>query len=84
MKEPIGVLFDVFASISTPQAHLLLEQLQCDEANAIVIPANVRRIIERVEMRWKTISKPSCAHLGSTIRSTKRCSRRILPPSSRS
>jgi uncharacterized protein (UPF0335 family) len=48
---PIGDLSDVSASISTPQARQLLEQLQRNEAGAIDIPADVRQLFKRVETR---------------------------------
>jgi hypothetical protein len=39
---PIGVLFDVITSISTPQTDHLLEQLQLNEADAIDVHGTQR------------------------------------------
>ena len=51
---PIGVLFNVIASISTPQARQLLEQLQRNEADAIGISADVRQLVRPVKTRWNS------------------------------
>ncbi|CAE7205171.1 hypothetical protein PTTW11_09252 [Pyrenophora teres f. teres] len=51
---PIGVLFDVIASICTPQTRQLLERLQRDEAEAIGVTANIRQLVKPVKTRWNS------------------------------
>ncbi|KAA8623809.1 hypothetical protein PtrV1_05115 [Pyrenophora tritici-repentis] len=51
---PIGVLFDVIASICTPQTRQLLERLQRDEAEAIGVIANIRQLVKPVKTRWNS------------------------------
>jgi hypothetical protein len=48
---PIGVLFDVIASICTPQTRQLLEQLQRDEAAALGIEPTIRQLVKPVKTR---------------------------------
>ncbi|CAE7003037.1 hypothetical protein PTTW11_01481 [Pyrenophora teres f. teres] len=51
---PIGVLFNVIASICTPQTRQLLERLQRDEAEAIGVTANIRQLVKPVKTRWNS------------------------------
>jgi hypothetical protein len=51
---PFGVLFDVIASICTPQTRQLLERLQRDNAEAIGVIANIRQLVKPVETRWNS------------------------------
>jgi hypothetical protein len=51
---PIGALFDVIASICTPQTRQLLERLQRDEAEAIGVTANIRQLVKPVKTRWNS------------------------------
>jgi hypothetical protein len=51
---PIGVLFDVIASICTPQTRQLLEQLQRDEAAALGIEPTIRQLVKPVKTRWNS------------------------------
>jgi hypothetical protein len=48
---PMGILFGVIASISTPQTSQLLEQLQRNEADTIGIPADIRQLVKPVKTR---------------------------------
>ncbi|KAI2479364.1 hypothetical protein Ptr902_09575 [Pyrenophora tritici-repentis] len=51
---PIGVLFDVIASICTPQTRQLLERLQREEAETLSVTANVRQLVKPVKTRWNS------------------------------
>jgi hypothetical protein len=51
---PFGVLFDVIASICTPQTRQLLERLQRDKAEAIGVTANIRQLVKPVKTRWNS------------------------------
>ncbi|KAF2846988.1 hypothetical protein T440DRAFT_356444, partial [Plenodomus tracheiphilus IPT5] len=48
---PIGVLFDVIASICTPQTRQLLERLQREEAESLGVAASVRQLVKPVKTR---------------------------------
>jgi hypothetical protein len=51
---PIGVLFDVIASICTAQTCQLLKQLQRDEAAALGIEPTIRQLVKPVKTRWNS------------------------------
>lgn len=51
---PIGVLFDVIASICTPQTRQLLERFQCEEAAAIGAQVNIKQLVQPVKTRWNS------------------------------
>lgn len=49
---PIGVFFDVIASICTPQARQLLERLQREKAESLGITTNIWQLVKPVKTRW--------------------------------
>ena len=51
---PIGVLFDVIASICTPQARELLEGFQREEAKALDVKFEPKEIVKPVKTRWNS------------------------------
>jgi hypothetical protein len=51
---PIGVLFDVIASICTPQTRQLLEQLQRDEAEVMGLEPAIRQLVKPVKTCWNS------------------------------
>ena len=48
---PIGVLFDVIASICTPQTRQLLERLQREEAESLGVTPHIRQLVKPVKTR---------------------------------
>ena len=51
---PIGVLFDVIASICTPQTRQLLERLQREEAESLGVTPHIRQLVKPVKTRWNS------------------------------
>ncbi|KAA8617711.1 Dimer-Tnp-hAT domain-containing protein [Pyrenophora tritici-repentis] len=51
---PVGVLFDVIASICTPQTRQLLERLQCEEAESLGVTPHIRQLVKPVKTRWNS------------------------------
>ena len=51
---PIGVLFDVIASICTPQTKQLLARFQREEAEALGKPVVLKELIKPVKTRWNS------------------------------
>jgi hypothetical protein len=51
---PIGVLFDIIASICTPQARQLLQRLQQVEADALRKPVQLKELVKPVKTRWNS------------------------------
>jgi len=51
---PIGVLFDIIASICTPQSRELLQKLQRVEAESLGKPVVLRELIRPVKTRWNS------------------------------
>ena len=51
---PIGVLFDVIASICTPQTRKLLERLQREEAESLGVTPHIRQLVKPVKTRWNS------------------------------
>ncbi|CAE7034396.1 hypothetical protein PTTW11_05423 [Pyrenophora teres f. teres] len=51
---PVGVLFDVIASICTPQTRQLLERLQCEEAESLGVTPYIRQLVKPVKTRWNS------------------------------
>jgi hypothetical protein len=49
---PIGVLFDIIASICTPQTRQLLQRLQQEEADALREPVKLKDLVKPVKTRW--------------------------------
>jgi hypothetical protein len=50
----IGVLFDIIASICTPQARQLLQRLQQIEADALQEPVKLKELVKPVKTRWNS------------------------------
>jgi hypothetical protein len=61
---PIGVLFDVIASICTPQTRQLLERLQREEAESLVVTPHIWQLVEPVKTRWNS-------YLGTFVRAAE-------------
>ena len=53
-RGPIGVLFDVIASICTPQARKLLENYQREEATRLNRKLELKEVIKPVKTRWNS------------------------------
>jgi hypothetical protein len=51
---PISVLFDVIASICTPQTRQLLERLQREEAESLGVTPHIRQLVKPVKTRWNS------------------------------
>lgn len=51
---PIGVLFDVIASICTPQTRQLLERFQREEAAAVGRDVHLMELVKPVKTRWNS------------------------------
>ncbi|KAI1512316.1 Dimer-Tnp-hAT dimerization containing protein [Pyrenophora tritici-repentis] len=51
---PVGVLFDVIASICTPQTRQLLERLQCEEAESLGVTPHIWQLVKPVKTRWNS------------------------------
>ena len=51
---PIGVLFDIIASICTPQSRELSQKLQRVEAESLGKPVVLRELIRPVKTRWNS------------------------------
>lgn len=51
---PIGVLFDIIASICTPQTRQLLQRLQQEEADALRKPVQLKDLVKPVKTRWNS------------------------------
>lgn len=51
---PIGVLFDVIASICTPQTRQLLERFQREEATAVGHDVHLMELVKPVRTRWNS------------------------------
>lgn len=48
---PIGVLFDIIASICTPQTRQLLPRLQQEQADALREPVKLKDLVKPVKTR---------------------------------
>jgi hypothetical protein len=51
---PIGVLFDIIASICTPQTRQLLQRLQQEQADALREPVKLKDLVKPVKTRWNS------------------------------
>ncbi|KAF2029773.1 hypothetical protein EK21DRAFT_67104, partial [Setomelanomma holmii] len=51
---PIRVLFDIIASICTPQTRQLLQALQQVEADALQNPVQLKELVKPVKTRWNS------------------------------
>ena len=51
---PIGVLFDVIASICTPQTRQLLQRLQQEEADALRESVKLNDLVKPIKTRWNS------------------------------
>jgi hypothetical protein len=51
---PIGVLFDVIASICTPQTRKLLDPLQREEAESLGVTPYIQQLVRPVKTRWNS------------------------------
>lgn len=51
---PIGVLFDIIASICTPQTRELLQKLQREEAESLAKAVNLKELVKPVKTRWNS------------------------------
>lgn len=51
---PTGVLFDIIASICTPQARQLLQRLQQEEADALRKPVQLKELVKPIKTRWNS------------------------------
>ncbi|RAQ98540.1 ribonuclease h-like protein [Stemphylium lycopersici] len=51
---PIGVLFDIIASICTPQSRQLLQRLQQEQADALREPVALKDLVKPVKTRWNS------------------------------
>lgn len=51
---PIGVLFDIIASICTPQTRELLQKLQQVEAESLGKTAVLKELVKPVKTRWNS------------------------------
>jgi hypothetical protein len=52
---PIGVLFDIIASICTPQTRELLQKLQQVEAELLGKPVVLKELVRPVKTRWNSL-----------------------------
>jgi hypothetical protein len=51
---PIGVLFDIIASICTHQTRQLLQRLQQEQADALREPVKLKDLVKPVKTRWNS------------------------------
>jgi hypothetical protein len=67
---PIGVLFDIIASICTPQTRELLQKLQQVEAELLGKPVVLKELVRPVKTRWNLYFAALTALWNSKVRST--------------